>query len=161
MSAETKPRWRIVVLQGPNLNYLGKREPEKYGRTTAAELDSLMRAHAAAKGYDLDIFYTNSEGAALDYLYAAVEKGVDGIVMNPGAWSHAGHSMRYCLQGIAVPFVEVHIRNQYTMKVVSTLADIASGVVQGFGIDSYILGLDGILSVLNNRTGDSGSRITP
>jgi len=134
----------IFLLQGPNMNYLGKREPELYGRTTAAELDEICRRHAADRDYDLTIFYTNSEGAALDRIYEAIDRDeIDGLVMNPAAWSvGAGASMRYCLMSIARPYVEVHIRNQYQMKNVSTLADLAVGVVQGFGIDSYILGLD-------------------
>lgn len=152
MTTTRSRRWRVLVVQGPNLNYLGKREPDKYGYTTAAELDAMMRAHAEAHGYDLEIFYTNSEGAALDFLYAAVEKGADGLLMNPASWSHGGHAMRYCLQGIALPYVEVHIRNQYAMKTVSTLADLAAGVVQGFGVDSYLLGLDGLLRVLERTT---------
>jgi 3-dehydroquinate dehydratase II len=116
---------------------------------SAAELDDMLRKHAKEYGYTLSIFYTNSEGAALDRLYQAVEEGVNGLVMNPGGWSHAGHSLRYCLQGINLPYVEVHIRNQYKMKVVSTLADLAVGAIQGFGIDSYFLGLDAMLRVLN------------
>lgn len=135
---------RILLLQGPNLNYLGKRQPEFYGRTTAAELDGICHAHAADKGYALTIFYTNSEGAALDRIYQAVEEeGMDGLVMNPAAWSvGAGVSLRYCILGIGRPYVEVHIRNQYALNTVSTLADLALGVVQGFGIDSYVLGLE-------------------
>lgn len=144
MTTPPIPSPRILLLQGPNMNYLGKRQPELYGRTTAAELDEICRAHAAEKGYALTIFYTNSEGAALDRIYRAVEEeGMDGLVMNPAAWSvGAGVSLRYCILGIAKPYVEVHIRNQYALNTVSTLADLALGVVQGFGIDSYVLGLE-------------------
>lgn len=146
----------VLLLQGPNMNYLGKRQPELYGRTTAAELDILCRAHAAEKGYELDIFYTNSEGAALDRIYEAVEgKGMDGLVMNPAAWSvGGGASIRYCILSIGKPYVEVHIRNQYMMKNVSTLADLALGVVQGFGIDSYILGLDAMFRHLSRTAAE-------
>lgn len=150
--ANIEKKYHILLLQGPNLNWLGKREPELYGKVSAAELDDMLRKHAEKNDYKLTIFYTNSEGAALDRLYQAVEEGVDGLVMNPGGWSHAGHSLRYCLQGINLPYVEVHIRNQYKMKVVSTLADLAVGAVQGFGIDSYFLGIDAMLRVLA-RTG--------
>lgn len=138
-------RPKILLLQGPNMNWLGKRQPELYGRTTAAELDAICRDHAARTGYDLAIFYTNSEGAALDRIYAALEgEGMDGLVMNPAAWSvgSAGTAMRYCLMSIGRPYVEIHLRNQYVMPNVSTLADLAVGVVQGFGIRSYTLGLE-------------------
>ena len=141
----TGRRARILLLQGPNMNWLGRRQPELYGRTTAAELDALCRRHAEERGFDLEIFYTNSEGAALDRIYEAIEADrLDGLVMNPAAWSvgAAGTSMRFCLMSIERPYVEVHIRNQYAMRNVSTLADLAVGVVQGFGVDSYLLGLD-------------------
>lgn len=142
----------VLLLQGPNMNYLGKRQPELYGRTTAAELDAICYDHAQQIGLKLSIFYTNSEGAALDRIYKAVEEeDMAGIVMNPAAWSvgSAGTSMRYCLMSIDRPYVEVHLRNQYQMKNVSTLADLAIGVVQGFGIHSYILGLDAMKRHLN------------
>lgn len=145
MTASEQPRPSILLLQGPNMNWLGKRQPELYGRTTAAELDEICRAHAAERAYDLEILYTNSEGAALDRIYEMIEAGkLDGLVMNPAAWSvgSAGTSMRYCLMSIERPYVEVHLRNQYVMPNVSTLADLAIGVVQGFGIHSYTLGLD-------------------
>lgn len=143
----------ILLLQGPNMNYLGKRQPELYGHTTAAELDALCQAHAAERGYRLTIFYTNSEGTALDRIYQAVEEeGMDGLVMNPAAWSvGAGSSIRYCLLSIGKPYVEVHIRNQYVMKNLSTLADLALGVVQGFGTDSYILGLEAMFRHLSGN----------
>lgn len=151
MTTETPRKPRILLLQGPNMNWLGKRQPELYGRTTAAELDEICRAHAAARGYDLTIFYSNSEGVALDRIYQAMEEdALDGLVMNPAAWSvgAAGTAMRYCLMSIERPYVEIHLRNQYVMPNVSTLADLAVGVIQGFGIRSYTLGLDAMLAHL-------------
>ncbi len=148
--AATGHRPKILLLQGPNMNWLGRRQPELYGRTTAAELDDICRQHAADAGYDLDIFYTNSEGAALDHIYARLEQGaLDGLVMNPAGWSvGGGSSMRFCLMSIERPYIEVHIRNQYKMNNVSTLADLADGVIQGLGIDSYLLALDGMHRLL-------------
>lgn len=145
----TRPK--ILLLQGPNMNWLGKRQPELYGTTTAAELDAICREHAVRTGYDLTILYTNSEGAALDHIYRMLEgEGMDGLVMNPAAWSvgAAGTSLRYCLQGIDRPYIEVHLRNQYKMPNVSTLADLALGVVQGFGVQSYTLALDAMYAHL-------------
>lgn len=128
------------------MNWLGRRQPELYGRTTAAELDAICHRHAEDTGYDLEIFYTNSEGAALDHIYSLMERdALDGLVMNPAAWSvGGGSSMRFCLMSIDRPYIEVHIRNQYRMNNVSTLADLADGVIQGLGIDSYLLALDGM-----------------
>lgn len=133
------------------MNYLGKRQPELYGRTTAAELDQMVREHAEQNGYELTIYYTNTEGAALDKIYEETADGMDGLIMNPAAWSFEGAAMRFCLMSVAKPYVEVHIRNQYTMKHVSTLADLAVGVVQGFGVHSYILGLDALLQHLRSH----------
>lgn len=149
--AKSTKKHHILVLQGPNMNYLGKRQPELYGTTTAAELDEMMREHARRNGYKLSIFYTNSEGAGVDRLYQAVDEGVDGLVMNPASWSFDGHAMRFCLLSINLPYIEVHIRSQYKMKHVSTLAEVAIGVIQGFGVDSYLLGLDAMLRILNRE----------
>lgn len=151
----TDPAPRILLLQGPNMNWLGRRQPELYGHTTAAQLDEICRDHAARTGYHLDIFYTNSEGAALDRIYEMMEADtLDGLVMNPAAWSvGAGASMRFCLMSIDRPYIEVHIRNQYKMDNVSTLADLADGVIQGLGVDSYLLALDGMYRLLTRREG--------
>lgn len=146
------PPLHVLLLQGPNLAFLGRRQPELYGTTSAAELDAMCQEHAARNGYRLSIFYTNSEGAALDRIYQAFEEGLGGLVMNPGAWSHAGHSLRHCLQGVAVPYVEVHLRNQYKMGLTSNLADLASGVIQGLGLHSYLLGLDAMLRLCRAST---------
>jgi 3-dehydroquinate dehydratase-2 len=78
---------KILVIQGANMNWLGKRQPEHYGSTSAAELDEMIRRHAQAKGYEVDIFYTNTEGAAIDRIYQAVEAGVDALVMNPAGFT--------------------------------------------------------------------------
>lgn len=148
----TTTEWRpsILLLQGPNMNWLGRRQPELYGHTTAAELDELCNRHAKKVGYDLEIFYTNSEGQALDHIYALIEAHkLDGLVMNPAAWSvGSGASMRFCLMSIERPYIEVHIRNQYKMNNVSTLADLADGVIQGLGVESYMLALDGMHRLL-------------
>lgn len=135
------------------MNWLGRRQPELYGKTTAEELDAVCREHAEERSYDLTIFYTNSEGAALDKIYALLEADVlDGLVMNPAAWSvGGGSSMRFCLMSIDRPYIEVHIRNQYKMQNVSTLADLADGVIQGLGVDSYLLALDGMYRILTRR----------
>ena len=145
---------KIFLMQGPNMNWLGRRQPELYGTTTADQLDDLCRAHAKAAGYDLTIFYTNSEGTALDRLYQAVDADeIDGLVMNPAAWSMgSGAAMRDCLRSIARPYIEVHIRNQYKMPHVSSTADLADAVIQGLGCDGYRVALE---AMYRRVTGDT------
>ena len=148
----TRPK--IFLMQGPNMNWLGKRQPELYGTTAAEQLDDLCRAHAEATSYDLTIFYTNTEGVALDRLYQAVETNeIDGLVMNPAAWSMgSGAAMRDCLRSIARPYIEVHIRNQYQMPHVSSTAELADAVIQGLGVDGYRAALDAMYRRLTDST---------
>ena len=148
------PKPKIFLLQGPNMNWLGKRQPEIYGTTTADQLDDMCQAHAKATGYDLTIFYSNSEGAALDRLYHAVETNeLDGLVMNPAAWSMgSGAAIRDCLRSIAKPCIEVHVRNQYKIPHVSATAEVADAVIQGMGCDGYRAALD---AMFRRLTGSS------
>jgi len=95
--------WRILLIQGANMIHLGKREPEIYGKTTASELDAMLHQHARSKGYELEIFYTNVEGEAINRIYRAVEDGVDGLVMNPAGFNYAGYALRDCIKGAALP----------------------------------------------------------
>ena len=132
---------------------LGKREPEIYGTTTAKELDELVQAHAAKNGYALEIFYTNVEGEAINRIYAAADAGVDGLVMNPAGFNHAGYALRDCVRGAALPYVEVHLSNVEKRGIRSVLSVVAEGVVYGFGTYSYILGLDAMLNLLSKRSG--------
>ena len=146
-------RPKILVIQGANMNWLGKREPEKYGTTTAAELDAMMRDHAAKHAYDLEIFYTNSEGACLDRIYEGVQQGVGALVMNPGGFTYAGRAVGDCIRGTRIPYVEVHIKNHYASGGShSVIADAAVGVIMGFGVHGYLLALDGALHIIRQRT---------
>jgi 3-dehydroquinate dehydratase-2 len=143
--------WNILLVQGANLVYLGKREPEIYGTTTPAELDAMVQDHAKAKGYALDIFYTNIEGEAINRIYQGADSGVDGLVMNPAGFSHAGYALRDCIKGTDLPYVEVHISNIEKRGLHSVLACVAEGAVFGFGMYSYILGLDAMLNILDRK----------
>ncbi len=144
---------RILLLQGANLSYLGKREPEIYGTTMAAELDAMLQRHAKEKKYKLEIFYTNIEGEAINRIYQAADGGVDGVVMNPGGFTYAGYALRDCMKGAALPYIEVHIRNLESHGIHSVLAGVANGVIHGFGLRSYILGLDAMLGLLAKSRG--------
>jgi 3-dehydroquinate dehydratase II len=139
---------KILLVQGANMNFLGRREPEIYGRTTAAELDAMLLEHARANHYRLDIFYTNVEGEAIDRLYRAVDEGVQGLVMNPAGFNHAGYALRDCVVAMPFPYVEVHMTNIEQRGIRSVLAPVAVGSVCGFGVDSYRLGLDAMLRLL-------------
>ena len=138
-------------MQGANLTYLGKREPAIYGTTTAAELDARLQAHARERGYELEIFYTNVEGEAINRIYQAADARVDGLVMNPAGFSYAGYALKDCIKGAALPYVEVHISNVHARDIHCVLSEIASGVITGFGLHGYILGLDAMLAVLAAR----------
>jgi 3-dehydroquinate dehydratase-2 len=141
---------KILLIQGANLNYLGRRQPEIYGTTTAAELDAMLLAHAKANRYQLEIFYSNIEGEAINRLYRAVDEGVQGLVMNPAGFNHAGYALRDCILALPFPYVEVHITNIEKRGIKSVLAPTAVGSVFGFGMSSYILGLEAMLQLLRH-----------
>ena len=139
---------KLLVLQGPNMSYLGRRQPELYGTTTAAELDQMLQGHARMNGYDLEILYTHLEGEAIGRLYRAVDEGVDGLVMNPAGFLYAGYALRDCLRAISFPYIEVHMTNIEKRGIHSILAEASVGVIAGFGVQSYLLGLDAMLQNL-------------
>ena len=139
---------KLLLIQGPNMSYLGRRQPEIYGTTTAAELDAMLLAHAQTHGYALDIMYTHSEAAAIDRLYQAADTGTDGVVMNPASFLFAGYPLRDCLRAIPIPYIEVHMTNIEKRGFHSVLAETAVGMIAGFGIRSYILGMEAMLGHL-------------
>jgi 3-dehydroquinate dehydratase-2 len=142
---------RILVLQGANLNWLGIREPEKYGTTTAAELDELIRRHAKEHGYEVEIAYCNIEGEAIEKLYDAHRRGTDAVVLNPGGFSYAGYALRDCILGIKVPVVEIHLTNHYARNIHSVTASAAKGVVLGFGLEGYFMALEAAKRIANRE----------
>jgi 3-dehydroquinate dehydratase-2 len=134
---------RLAVLNGPNLNLLGQREPEIYGRTTLAEIESLLRADAAALGVELDWFQTNHEGELIDAVQALAGR-VQGAVINAGALTHTSLGLRDALLAVQVPFVEVHLSNLFAREAArrhSHIADLAVGFICGFGADGYRMAL--------------------
>ncbi len=139
---------KILLIQGPNMSYLGKRQPEIYGTTTAAELDAMLMKHAKDNNYELDIFYTHSEAEAISRLYRAVDEEVDGLLMNPAAFLFAGYALRDCLRAIPFPYVEVHMSNIEKRGIRSILAETGVGMVAGFGVRSYVLGMEALLGHL-------------
>ena len=145
----------ILVLNGPNLNLLGTREPEVYGTTTLAEIDDRLAAAAEQLGCSLECFQSNSEGDLVDRIHAAREQGVDGILINPGALTHTSIALRDALVGVAIPFWEIHLSNVHAREAFrrhSYLSDVARGVLCGFGAGGYELALRGALAELGGRS---------
>lgn len=130
----------ILLLNGPNLNLLGSREPEVYGSTTLADVERAALEQASQGDAKLTAFQSNHEGALIDRIQAAKKEGIDAIVINPGGLTHSSVSLRDALAGVAIPFVEVHVSNIHqreTFRHHSYLSGIAVGVICGLGIDGY------------------------
>ncbi|MDP2333301.1 MAG: type II 3-dehydroquinate dehydratase [Reyranella sp.] len=139
---------KLLLIQGANMEYLGRRQPELYGTTSAKELDAMLRRQARRLGVSLDIMYTNTEGAAVSAIYKADRAKVDGILFNPAGFLHAGHALRDCLRSIGAPAIEIHITNIEKRGRRSITSDSAIGVIAGFGVDSYVLALEAMVSRL-------------
>jgi 3-dehydroquinate dehydratase II len=141
---------RALVLHGPNLNLLGRREPGVYGRLTLAELDRLIRQHARDRHIGIECRQSNVEGQLIDWLHAAAGEGFLGIVFNPGAFTHYSIALRDAVAAIDVPVVEVHLSNIHGREEFrrhSVIAAVARGAIAGFGPQSYLLGVDALLAL--------------
>lgn len=141
---------RIAVLNGPNLNLLGTREPEVYGRTTLPEVEALVRAEATRLGVELTWFQTNHEGAFVDAVQG-LRGQADGALVNAAAFTHTSLAIRDAMLAVKVPFVEVHLSNIFAREPErrhSRLADLALGIVAGFGPQGYLLGLQALVTRL-------------
>jgi 3-dehydroquinate dehydratase-2 len=139
---------KILLLNGPNLNLLGTREPQTYGATTLPEVEAMCSRIAAEHGATLAHFQSNHEGALIDRIHAARAEGVDAIVINPGGLTHTSVALRDALAGVAIPFIEVHISNVHAREAFrhhSYLSGIAQGVLAGFGVDGYRMALTHLL----------------
>ena len=144
---------RVAVIHGPNLRLLGRREPEVYGKDTLADVDERLRALAAELEVEIETFQSNHEGEILDFLEVAAQR-VDGFLINPGGLTHTSVALRDGLTGVARPFVEVHLSNPAAREPFrhhSFLSPVARGVVYGFGVGSYLLGLRGLVTALRAR----------
>ena len=136
---------KLLLLNGPNLNLLGTREPEVYGRATLADIESAATAQAVAAGATLVCFQSNHEGALIDRIHAANSEGVEAIIINPGGLTHTSVALRDALAGVAIPFIEVHISNVHQREEFrhhSYLSSIALGTICGLGIEGYRFAID-------------------
>ncbi len=142
---------KLLVLNGPNLNLLGTREPEVYGHTTLADIEVDLRDRAAAAGHVLEAFQSNAEHALVDRVQAARQDGTGFILINPAAFTHTSVALRDALAAVAIPFIEIHLSNPHAREPFrqhSYFSDKAVGVVCGFGADSYRYALDAALARL-------------
>ena len=140
----------IAVLNGPNLNLLGQREPEVYGRTTLAEIEKMVRDAARSHGADIEWFQTNHEGELVDAVQG-LRGRVDGALINAAALTHTSLPLRDAVLAVRVPFVELHLSNIFAREPErrqSVIADLAIGLVTGFGAQSYLLALQALVDRL-------------
>ncbi|MCX7796416.1 MAG: type II 3-dehydroquinate dehydratase [bacterium] len=148
-----RDRLKVLVINGPNLNRLGLREPDIYGRFTLVDLEEILRKEGEVLGLDLDFFQSNSEGAIVDVIQQAKGK-YDGIIINPGAYTHYSIAIRDAIAGEGIPTVEIHISNIYKREEFrhhSFIAPVAIGQITGFGIYGYILALYGLNTYLRGN----------
>ena len=139
---------KILVLHGPNLNLLGVREPEIYGRDTLADINTGLTTRASEAGHSVAYFQSNAEHELVGRIHQARDEGVAFIVINPGAFTHTSISLRDALTGVAIPFIEVHLSNPHAREPFrhkSYLSDVAVGVICGLGAHGYQLALDAAL----------------
>lgn len=142
---------KVLVLHGPNLNLLGTREPEVYGRVTLDDVNQRLRQQAHQVQVDLDAFQSNWEGALVDRVQAAHSDGTGFIIINPGGFTHTSVALRDAFAGVAIPFIEIHVSNVYAREPFrhhSYLSPLAAGVIAGLGVAGYELALDYALKQL-------------
>jgi len=145
---------RILILHGPNLNMLGSREPGHYGHQTLADITAQLTTLGDTLGMEITSYQSNHEGELVDRIQQAASEHVDGIVINPAAYTHTSIALRDAMLATAIPFIEVHLSNIHSREEFrhrSLLADAATGVVAGFGATSYLLALRGLADFLQQN----------
>lgn len=141
---------QFLLLNGPNLNLLGKREPHIYGAVTLSELESGLVSLAAEKEVQLETFQSNHEGEIIDKLHEANSRGLNGIIINPGAFTHYSYAIRDAIAGIQIPVIEVHISNIHAreeFRHTSVISAVTAGQIVGLGLKGYELALHALLEM--------------
>jgi len=144
----------ILVLNGPNLNLLGSREPEHYGRRTLADIDRRLADKASRAGHELHSFQSNAEGELVERVHRARDEDTAFIIINPAAFTHTSVALRDALSAVAIPFIEVHLSNVHARESFrrhSYFSDLALGVISGLGPQGYELALDAVIEQLSNH----------
>jgi 3-dehydroquinate dehydratase-2 len=147
---------RILLINGPNLNLLGQREPDHYGRDTLAAIEERLKAQAAGRGATLESFQSNAEHELVDRVQALAKQPADFVILNPGAFTHTSIALRDALLAVAVPFIEVHLSNVHAREPFrrhSYFSDIAVGSIAGLGAQGYELALTAALDRLDRPQG--------
>ncbi len=142
----------VLVVHGPNLNLLGRREPEVYGRNTLADINARLARLAARNDVALETFQSNAEHELIERIQAAADDGTDWLLINPAAFTHTSVAMRDALAAVALPFIEIHLSNPHRREPFrhrSHFSDLAEGVVAGLGVDSYLLALEAVINKIN------------
>jgi len=153
MSADKHQIGSILVIQGPNLNLLGTREPEIYGHETLDDIHRQLHTQAQESGVHLDTFQSNHEGEVIDRIHQAKKDGVQFIIINPGGYSHTSVAIRDALVGVSIPFIEVHLSNIHqreSFRHHSYFSDVAVGVICGLGSIGYRLALEAVIAKIKN-----------
>jgi 3-dehydroquinate dehydratase-2 len=146
---------KLLVLNGPNLNLLGTREPEIYGRDTLDDINLRLRAQAETLGHDIGFVQSNAEHELIDAIHQARTDGVGCIVINPGAFTHTSIGLRDALLGVAIPFIEIHLSNVHAredFRQTSYLSDVAVGVITGLGAKGYEYAVDRAASIAQEKS---------
>lgn len=154
MSADKHQIGSVLVLQGPNLNLLGTREPEIYGKETLDDIHQQLLSQAVAAQVNLVTYQSNHEGEMIDRIQAAKSEGVQFIILNPGGYSHTSVAIRDALVGVNIPFIEVHLSNIHQREAFrhhSYFSDVAIGVICGLGSIGYRLALEAVIAKLKNK----------
>lgn len=145
---------KFLLLHGINHNMFGKRDPKQYGTITLEQIDDRVRSLAKELGVELESYQTNFEGAMCERIHQAYQEGVDGVIINAGAWTHYSYGLRDALAILTVPIVELHMSNIHAREEFrhkSVLAEICLGQIAGFGVDSYLLALRAAVSAAQAR----------
>ena len=144
---------KLLLINGPNLNLLGTREPEKYGNTTLSDIEDMLKVRASELGLDLECFQSNHEGEIIDKIHSVRGK-CDGIIINAGGLTHTSVSLRDALSSVSIPTVEVHMTNIHSreeFRHTSYISGVSVAQVVGFGKDSYKYALEGIVALLKDK----------
>jgi 3-dehydroquinate dehydratase-2 len=142
---------KILVIHGPNLNLLGQREPDVYGKTTLEEINRRLQKFAKSNRVELEIVQSNHEGEIVDTIGQANKRGFKAILINPAAYTHTSVAIRDAVAAVAIPTVEVHLSNIYAreeFRHTSLIAPVCHGQVSGFGVTSYVLGLEAVIGLI-------------